>query len=127
MVGRQIEGYPAVPRYVRGHLYYIQWMQAGDSSYVVGEFRRKKKDAYIFTKIADNFHGYSSHTFTVHEIVVRGLRVRGLCVREVFYEDLPLFINAKYTSVYYKRLLAGKPMRLKLKLKPSRKSLAHNK
>jgi hypothetical protein len=46
-------------------------------------------------------------------------------IRDTFYEDMPLYINALTTTSFYKRLVSGRPMRLKRKLRRSPKSLMH--
>ena len=116
MTWQPVEGYAPVKRFVRGHIYYIGTRT--ENKYLVGEFKRKGSTGYVFTKIVDNSTGNDSHVFHVQEHALP------ICyVREVHYEDMPLYMNAKYLSLYYKRLLAGQPMRIKRRLKQSRNSL----
>lgn len=106
MAFNSVKGYPPIKRFVRGHLYYIE--SSNKNKYMVGEFRGKKYFDYVFTTIATSNHDLSSYVF---EITQSSMAYAS--VREVFYEDMPLFINASHITVFYKRLVAGQPMRLR--------------
>jgi len=112
-----VEGYPPVQRLFRGHLYYIQ-NGNDEQQYAVGEFRGLKNGEYRFVQIVNNTHLVSSYGFTIKRELISYRRIR-----DTTYEDMPLYINAKTITPFYKRLVSGQPMRLRRKLKRSTKSL----
>lgn len=102
-------GRPPVGRFVKGHVYCISF-DAGQQEYLVGEFlKMTSHKTYCFTRIADNQQGHGSHRFYVSKESIHD----AYDVHEVEHDEYPLFIGAKYLSRFYRRLLAGRPMRVR--------------
>lgn len=108
-------GRPPVNRFVRQHIYCLTLLgptrdghPCPTEKYLVGEFRELAQERYIFTKIVDNDRGLPSHVFSIGKHLISRYQVH-----EVEPDEYPLFMGARYLSMFYRRLLAGEPMRIK--------------